>query len=156
MTDIRETLHDLLTETREKIHWHKPRSVGTAQITNIIPSSSKSDMCFIFCGSTDITGSEFVFTPTHSFHIGEVVEVIISQHRSVKSMVSPGYPNVKVALRLYNCSNFGRIDNADLPYLAIMFEHPSNIKEPFYSRAFYRKFIDGAKENLFPFPDPEM
>ena len=88
-------------------------------------------------------------------HQQDIVEVIVRKkiRPDVKCHI---FPRVKVALRKFNRAIFGTITNKDKEELAIMFDRQPNEFSPFYARAFYRRFIDGARDQLCPFPWPGL
>lgn len=150
---ILEALQNIVEKTKDTLLWQQPESLGTTQIFHIEHSSAKSDMCFLNCGGQDNTSQEFVFTPAGMFKKEDVVEVLVRK-KVRASKEDHGFPRCKVALRAFNRSTQGKISAQDAQELEVMFEHSSNLKNPFYSRAFYRKFFEGAKDSLAPFPDP--
>ena len=150
--EIGEHLTQLTESAKDAILYKKPKSVGTTRVTHVIRSSPQHDMVSIACGTEDITGNEFVFTPPGLFKKGSVAEIIVKVKRR-PNVNWHLYPPCRVALRPFDRTVLDTITPEDETNLAPMFKHPSNEKEPFYSRAFYRKFFKGAKKTLTSFPD---
>ena len=149
---IKEQIIRLKETAADTILWRKPETIGTTKITHVLHPSPQHDMVFFTCGNEDITRNEFVFTPGGLFNKGNIAEIIIKKKRK-RNAKWHIYPPCRVALRPFNPSSFGIITPEDEVKLAPMLDYYDNEKEPLYSRAFYRKFFEKAKETLTPFPN---
>lgn len=89
--------------------------------------------------------------PPGLFNKGDIAEVLVQRKRELVHKFL--FPPCRVAIRRFSPNSFGKLTEEDEENLYPILTNPSNQKEPFYSRAFYRRFFEGAKRSLTPFPD---
>ncbi len=139
-----ELTRKTLEEVEERVKWEKPVSVGTAQVGHVLDSSPEHDMVFLDLVSLerDLTGQEHLFVPSGKIKKGQIVEVIV-QRKRYKRYGTPRWwpPNCRLAIRPYDPRTYGKITPEDQINLASMLTYVDNEKNPFNSRALYRRFL---------------
>src|SRR3989344_7209355 len=118
--------------------WESPIRVGVTRITYVVPGRL-TDLAYIRVRSgEDLTANEFVHVSHGHFQPGQIVEVWVQERNGGKIPVCrvgflpflPSHPGT-----------FAGLNQTEQEELRGILEQGDNVRDTFYSGAFFRKFM---------------